>query len=218
MRYLCLLFSLGIMNLFSQPQSVKPSAENDPEADKYLKALKTKFESLTSYKLSYKIAMTDANNKVTDMIGNYTGSGGKYIIESNSAKTIADGKTQWTIDKENKEIQIATMKPSKGNRLENPIDIVKRYNKFFKYRVKEPISDDKIVLELIPLDKNSSYFKIDLTIHTKKNQLISSKLYDRGGNRILFSFTKVEENLKLSPNLFTVDTKSYKDYEVLDMR
>jgi len=219
LKPLFLFFSIA-MSLagLSQPKPVKPQTTNDPEAEKYLKALKSKFDLLKTYKLSYKMSITDANNSTTTIDGTYIGSGEKFIATGNNTKTISDGKTQWVIESADKEIQINTVKTSKGNKIETPIDIIKRYNKFFKYRIKEPLENNAIILELIPLEKNSPYFKIDLTIHTGKMQIVSAKLYDRGGNRILFNISKTEENIKLASDVFTVNTANYKGYEVMDMR
>jgi outer membrane lipoprotein-sorting protein len=212
-----ILFSLFSTATQAQPKPVKPVSQNDPEAEKYLKALKDKYAQSGSYKLSYKMQATDANNKSTTMTGNYIGSGEKYIIELDHSKSVNDGKNIWSINTKEKEIQINKVSGSKKTKVETPIDIIKQYNKLFKYRVKEPIENGVIILELIPLDKNSAYFKIDIHIDVKKNQLTAAKLYDKGGNRVHFSISKTEE-FKLSPTIFIIKTEDYKGFEVLDMR
>jgi outer membrane lipoprotein-sorting protein len=218
MRILSIVFFfVYALGLYSQPKPVKPVSQNDPEAEKHLKALKLKYSKLINYKLTYKMQAVDANNKSTTMTGVYIGSGEKYIIEIDQTKSINDGKTIWSINSKEKEIQINKVSATKKNKLETPIDIINQYNKLFKYRVKEPIENGVIVLELIPLDKNSPYFKIDMHIDVKKNNLTAAKLYDKGGNRINFTITNTSE-LKLNTDAFIVDTKQYKDYEVLDMR
>lgn len=215
--YRIIILCLIAINTQAQPKPVKPITPNDPEAEKYLKLIKDKYTNLGTYKLTYKMQITDANNKSTSMSGTYISSGEKYIIEVDKKKTVSDGKTIWAIDSKEKEIQINKASTSKKNKVETPMDIIKQYNKLFKYRVKEPISNGTIVLELIPLDKNSPYFKIDLHIQTNKLILTASKLYDKGGNRVNFSISKTDE-LKADASLFTIKTENYKDFEVMDMR
>lgn len=213
-----LIYSLICITVYAQPKPVKPISTNDSEAEKQLKALKAKYALLSNYKMTYKMQMTDANNKSTTMSGSYTGSGEKYIIEVDHTKSITDGKTFWSLDTKQKEIQINNVSTKKKNKVETPIDIIKQYNKLFKYRVKEPLTNGVIVLELIPLDKNSPYFKIDLHIQVSKLQLISAKLYDKGGNRVNFAISKTEENIKLSADAFNLKAENYKGFEIMDLR
>ena len=98
------------------------------------------------------------------------------------------------------------------------MDIIKNYSSLFKYRVKEPEQNNKIILELVPLNKNNPVFKIDLTIHTKNLQILSSKTYDRRGYRMNYEITNTQENYKPSPTEFSPNKEQYKSYEELDMR
>lgn len=203
--------------LCAQPKPVKPSMTNDAEAEKYLKALKSKFNKLKSYKLNYSMTSTDANNKSNTIAGNYIGSKDKYIIETKGLSIYNNGIHQWNINHENQEIQINTIS-SKNSKAETPVDIIKNYSSLFKYRVKEPINNGVIVLELIPLNKNNNFFKIDVALETKKLQIVYSKLYDRGGNRIIYKINSTEEDIQIAESAFIPSKTKYKGYEELDMR
>lgn len=213
-----LLVTAFYSNFYSQPKAVKPAPKNDPEAEKYLKAIKSKLQTLKAYKLNFVTEVTDADNKKQTYKGSYMGSGDKFELELPEVKTINDGKTQWTINKSEKEINISKYTKPKQSKTETPVDIIKNYSTLFKYRVKEPAVNSQIVLELIPLNKNTSFFKVDLTLNIKKNHIISAKLYDRGGHRILFKFTDMVELTSLPTGAFSLNPASYKDYEILDMR
>lgn len=215
--FMFLLMSVASMSI-AQIKPVKPTSTNDPEAEKYLKLLKSKLETNKGYKLEFTTNITDADNKSQTSSGVYIGASHMYSVEMDGVKTINNGKTQWAIQSVDKEIHISNVSNLKSSKAEMPIDIIKKYNKLFRYRVKEPLNNQIITLELIPLNKNSAYFKIDLTIQTAKLQILSAKLYDKGGNRVQFKFSKTTENLKLSPSQFEVNTNLYKGYEVLDMR
>jgi outer membrane lipoprotein-sorting protein len=217
MRYTLAFFMLCILNANSQPKPVKPAIANEPLAEKYLKDLKEKFNKLSSYKLNYKMITTNADAKSSSMEGSYTGSRDKFIIETKGLSIINNGAVQWNFNHEDKEIQINKISTTKS-KIESPMSIIKNYSSLFKYRVKEKPSNGVIILELIPLNKNSNFFKIDLTLDIIKLQIISSKFYDRGGTRILYTITKTEENLGLSKSAFNPNSADYKGYEELDMR
>lgn len=213
-----LLITVFCSNFYAQPKAVKPSANNDAEAEKYLKAIKTKLQTLKGYKLNFTAEVTDADNKKQTYKGSYLGSGDKFELELPDVKTINDGKTQWTINKSEKEINISKYSKPKQSKTETPVDIIKNYSTLFKYRVKEPAVNSQIVLELIPLNKNTSFFKVDLTLNIKKNHIVAAKLYDRGGHRILFKFTDMVELSSIPSGAFSLNPANHKDYEVLDMR
>ena len=215
---LFLLIIIFSSNFFAQPKTVKPSLNNDSEAEKYLKAIKLKLQTLKGYKLNFVTEITDADNKKQTYKGSYMGSGDKFELELPDVKTINDGKTQWTINKSEKEINISKYSKPKQSKTETPVDIIKNYSTLFKFRVKEPATNNLIILELIPLNKNTSFFKVDLTLNIKKNHITTAKLYDRGGHRILFKFTDMVELTSLPLGAFSLNTAIYKDYEVLDMR
>lgn len=204
--------------LLGQPKAAKGDIGNDPLAEKYLKSLKTKLQTVKAYKLNFTTEITDADQKKQVYKGNYLGSGDKFELELPDAKTINDGKIQWVINKSEKEINITKYTKPKNSKTETPIDIIKNYSTLFKYRVKEPAANGQIVLELIPLNKNNNFFKVDLTIDIKKTTLLGAKLYDKGGHRIQFKFTDMLEYQSVPAGSFHVNTTAYKDYEVLDMR
>jgi outer membrane lipoprotein-sorting protein len=202
----------------SQPRSGQPSANNDPEAEKYLKLVNTKLQTLKGYKLNFITEIIDADQKKQTYQGSYAGSGDRFILDLPDTKTINDGKTQWTINKGEMEINISKYSKPKQSKAEIPIDIIKNYSRLFKYRVKEPLHSQQIVLELVPLNKNSNFFKVDLTLDVKKHHILGAKLYDKGGHRISFKFADMHEFKTIAADAFILLEKDYPGYEILDTR
>lgn len=217
MRYFLAVFVLSIANATAQPRPVKPIITNDSEAERYLSRLKEKFNKLNTYRLKYKMTITKADNTSSAMEGTYSVSKAKYSIETKDMSIINNGVIQWNINHSDKEIQINKIS-TKKSKIETPMSIIKNYSSLFKYRVKEVPSSGIIILELVPLNKNSNFFKIDLGIDTKKLQIVSSKFYDRGGTRIVYSIANTEENIELPESTFNPKVLDYKGYEELDMR
>jgi outer membrane lipoprotein carrier protein len=217
----CLIIGMFAVCVFfanAQPKTAHSLTTNDPEAEKYLKAVKIKLQNLKAFKLNFTTEITDADQKKQTNKGTYLVSGEKFEMDMSDIKTINDGKTHWSIDKIEKEINITKYTKPKLTKTENPIDIIKNYSSLFKFRVKEPIQNQRIVIELVPLNKNNSFFKVDLVLDTKKNQLLGAKLYDKSGHRIQFSFTNMQELTILPAGAFVLNKDAYKEYEILDMR
>lgn len=197
---------------------IKGTVENDPEAEKILGQIKTKFNKLAAYTLAYKMSTTDVNGKKTSQEGTYTGSGQKFSIQTTELILINNGKTQWNIKPKEKEIQIQEVLAAKL-KAETPIAVIQNYKTLFKYRVKQRDPNGTIVLELVPKNKNGAIFKIDLSINVAKNQITMAKFYDKGGSRTEYLITSIAENPKLTDGTFNpVLSSSYPGYEVLDMR
>jgi outer membrane lipoprotein-sorting protein len=142
--------------------------------------------------------------------------GNQFYININKLDIKSDGKSIANINHETKEVQINPL--VKKNKIETPFDFIKNYKKLFKYRVKEVLKANVKVLELIPLEKNSNIFKIDLTINTKDNVVMGSKIYERSGVRVSYAIASREENKAVASSLFSFLEKDYKGYEYLDMR
>ncbi len=228
MRYfVVLVFFIGALPLFSQVKtkaksSVKTlkSADSkniDAEAQQILEALHIRYSKLASYSFKYNATIDIPNStKKENFSGQYVVKGNQFFININKLEIKSDGKSIANINHETKEVQINPL--SKKNKIETPFDFIKNYKKLFKYRVKEVLKANVKILELIPLEKNSNIFKIDLTVNTKDNIVMGSKIYERSGVRVSYAISSREENKAVATSLFSFLEKDYKGYEYLDMR
>jgi len=219
--FLILIFFFLFGNVFAQKKAGKKNVvtvvQNDPEAEKWLKNINVRYGSLSSYRFSYSatILIPDAKKNET-FNGQYTVQGNRFSITINKMDVKSDGITNYNINHETKEIQINPV--SGKDRIETPFDFIKKYKTLFKYRVKETLSNSQVVVELIPLQKNSNIFKIDLTINSATSTLISAKAYEKSGVRVNYTIVSKEEGKSYPEATFTVNTANYKGYEILDMR
>ena len=203
----------------SKVKTLKPvdSKNIDVEAQQILEALHIRYGKLTSYSFKYNATIDIPNStKKENFSGQYVVKGNQFYININKLDIKSDGKSIANINQETKEVQINPL--VKKNKIETPFDFIKNYKKLFKYRVKEVLKANVKVLELIPLEKNSNIFKIDLTINTKDNVVMGSKIYERSGVRVSYAIASREENKAVAASLFSFLEKDYKGYEYLDMR
>jgi outer membrane lipoprotein-sorting protein len=203
----------------SKTKVIKPVASKnvDAEAAQILESLHVRYGKLTSYSFKYNATIDIPNStKKENFSGQYVVKGNQFFININKLDIKSDGKSVANINHETKEVQINPL--VKKNKIETPFDFIKNYKKLFKYRVKEELKNNVKILELIPLEKNSNIFKIDLTISTKDLTILGSKIYERSGVRVSYAIASREENKPVSTSLFSFLEKDYKGYEFLDMR
>lgn len=207
----------NLPNIKNQSIHLKVSKNIDVEAEKILEALHLRYSKLTSYSFKYNATIDMPNTtKKENFSGQYVVSGSKFYININKLEIKSDGKSIANINHETKEVQVNPL--VKRNKIETPFDFIKNYKKLFKYRVKEDVKQNVKMLELIPLEKNSNIFKIDLTVSTKDKTVLGSKIYERSGVRVSYAISSREENMPVAPSFFTFLEKDYKGYEFLDMR
>lgn len=207
----------NLPNIKNQSIHLKVYKNIDVEAEKILEALHLRYSKLTSYSFKYNATIDMPNTtKKENFSGQYVVSGSKFYININKLEIKSDGKSIANINHETKEVQVNPL--VKRNKIETPFDFIKNYKKLFKYRVKEDVKQNVKMLELIPLEKNSNIFKIDLTVSTKDKTVLGSKIYERSGVRVSYAISSREENKPVAPSFFTFLEKDYKGYEFLDMR
>ncbi len=178
---------------------------------------------------SYKALQADftLNVQQPQQPDNYTESGtismerasGKYRIVTPSQDMISDGKTQWLILKEEKEVQVTEVDHSPGTI--SPVNIFSFYNNGYKY-VSAP--DERTgnvslqVIELSPEDAHAPYFKIKLRINKATNLIYDTTIFDKNGIRYTYTVKNTKANPAFSADMFLFSQKDYPNMEIVDLR
>ncbi|WP_461453272.1 LolA family protein [Mucilaginibacter sp.] len=132
---------------------------------------------------------------------------------------ITDGRTQWTYNKKDKEVQVN--KVDKADQNFNPAQIFTMYEKGYKYiytgseTLKGRVYQ---VIDLTPEDIDKSYFKIRLMIDKTKKQIYSALIFDKSGNKYNYTINTFTPNVQVPENTFTFDAKAHPGVEVVDLR
>ena len=206
----CVLLGLG----------ANAHAQYDPEAKKILDGMSDHYKKLESFeaKVTYSI-----NNDVEQINEHYTGevavSGEKYRLKMAGQEVINDGTTLWTYLEEVNEVNITDHDPDSEEI--SPSKIYSVYQDGYKYAY---ISDKQAetgvyqIVELVPEDKESQFFKIRLEIGKSNSTLRSWQMFDRNGNVYEYLITEFTQNPELASNYFTFVEADYDDVEVVDFR
>lgn len=195
-------------------------SQGDKKAEDILSGVSKKLRSYPAIKAEFSYTLENPAEKVNEtQVGTLHLKGKKYRLIFSGQEIICDSKTIWNYAKDSKEVNVSNVDPKEAAL--SPSDIFTMYEKGFKYAfIEEKVIANKTcqVIDLIPLDKNKSYFKVRLTVDKKAKQLVQSKIFDKNGNRYTYTVKTLTANPTVADAFFTFDTKKYPGVEVVDLR
>ncbi|MBS1752389.1 MAG: outer membrane lipoprotein carrier protein LolA [Bacteroidetes bacterium] len=215
-----LVFYCVVPSLIAQT-SGNSLGTNDPDAKKILESVTSKFKSYRTVKALFQLQIENSAGKVQGTKkGTAYMKGNKYKLELNDQIIFCDGSKVWTYDKSSNEVQVSKVDPS-GNSFTPQKIFTNFFDKDFLYKLN---GDKKLgakiaqEIELTPTDKNKAFFKILAYIDKKSKNIISTKVFEKNGNRYSYSITSLVPNSNLEDNLFIFDASKYPGVEVIDLQ
>ncbi len=223
MKFFPLLFSFlfsSIILLAQGPKALPTGTANDPNAKALLDAVSKKYKSLSSVKASFKLMIENTANKVKETkTGTLSLKGPKYKVVLENQEITCDNKTVWTLMKDAKEVQVSDYEPD--NKSISPNKIFTMYESGFSYVMAELVTENGKpiqVIDLAPLDKAKSYYKIKLFIDKSSSSIIRTKIFDKNGNRYTYEIAQFTPNPGFDEAYFSFDPKKNPGIEVVDLR
>ncbi len=226
-----MIYKLGFLavlyvSLSSFQQNANNSV-NDPEATALLQKVSEKYKSYRNISAGFKLLVqrpkvnpTDNERKLTDtLIGQVLLEDPKFNIAINKQHIICDGKNIWTYIPADKEVQVNYFEESDD--IFSPSKIFSLYKEGYSYQIKEKVIEGgkKItVIEMSPMNKKVSYFKIDIHIDAATLQITSSKIYEKNGVHYVYLLNNQTPNTKTDADSFTFDTSKHPGTKVVDLR
>jgi outer membrane lipoprotein-sorting protein len=221
-----IIYSLLILattaSAFAQ-KDVQAKAILDPISKKYksYKAIKSEFSFTIDNSLA-NIKQTQNGTLITQTKTNkykislYAPGSDKPEAEQ---EIISDGKSQWTYNKKDKEVQLSNADNSSEGF--NPAQLFTVYEHGYKYLYTgEQKQGGKIyqVIDLTPESDKIPYFKIRLMIDKVKKQIYSALIFDKNGGRYNYILKTFTPNPPITNATFTYDAKAHPGVEVVDLR
>jgi len=219
--YLLLLTGIGSTAL----------AQKDAQAKAILNPISQKYRSYTTIKtdFTFTIENTMQNIKATQsgalIVEPKTNKYKITLYSPNAAKPgtdqeiISDGKSQWTYNKQDKEVQLNNVDNS-GTSF-NPAQIFTLYEHGYKYLYTGEVKQDgKVyqVVDLTPEDEKITFFKIRLMIDKVKKVIYSALIFDTNGSKYNYVLKDLVPNPPVTADTFTFDSKAHPGVEVVDLR
>jgi outer membrane lipoprotein-sorting protein len=144
---------------------------------------------------------------------------GKYRINMQDQIILSDGKNQWTVLDEVKEVQITEIPKDESGI--TPKNLFTFFTKGYQTALgaEEKLGNQTVqVLILTPTSTTKSHTKIEMRI-VKSNETIQQvKVFEKNGDQYVYSLPNQKPNQKNDPATFVFSKEAFPGYEIVDLR
>ncbi len=164
----------------------------------------------------FTIDIPEQDNQV--MKGKLFLKGDKYRLQMDDQEIISDDITLWQWMKSVNEVQVNYVEQDEN--MISPSRIFSLYLKGHKY---QHLSSTKFegrniaLIEIVPEDRSTEYFKIKATVNTDKDQLEEMQIFYKDGTVYTFRIRN-EKTTSLLDNFFSFIHKEHPEVELIDLR
>jgi len=210
---------LAIISITAYAQPSNSLGKSDPDAKAILDAVSAKFKTYKTVQAGFSLKIENANGKgMGNKSGNVYMKDQKYRVSLTGQEIFSDGSNIWTYDQDNNEVTITKIDPSTKSMTPQKL-FSNFYDKDFLYKLNgKSTVDGKPAqeIELTPIDKSKSFFKI--LLYVDKQNIVSTKVFEKNGNRYVYSVKNLQTGKAIADNTFVFDAKKYPGVEVVDLR
>lgn len=216
------IFSFAMMIMVpSFAQAPKGMGKSDPEAKKVLDAVSAKFKTFKAIKAAFALKIENAAGKVQGVkAGTVLMKGVKYRVSITGQEIFCDGTTIWTYDVAAKEVQVSSLDNGSGSITPQKL-FTNFYDKDFLFVLGQDIKKGGKtykVVELTPIDKTKSFFKVVLEVDKSTSVIMSTKVFEKNGNKYLYAINSINTTASVADESFSFNPKKYPGVEVIDLR
>ncbi|MBE9468476.1 MAG: outer membrane lipoprotein carrier protein LolA [Bacteroidetes bacterium] len=201
--------------------------QKEPKAKSILDKVSSKTKSYKTIKSDFSYNMENLQDGVNETFeGTVFVKGDKFKLLLMGTETYSNGKQRWVYMPDEDEVNLYDVeKKDRKNKdddvLSNPSDLFTIYSKGFKYKyISEVVENGRklYLIELVPRNKKKRFFKIKVKVDKAKYHLYSIKYFSKDGSRYTIKVKNFRPNVKMNDAMFTYNTKTNPDVELIDMR
>ena len=193
----------------------------NPDLEKMVHEVIDRYQNAPALDLDFEFELTFPEQEPELFKGKFFKIGDQYLVDLDEYTLISDGKIQYTIQEKNKEVQITSL-DDESMELSSPSGILKYLSdNEFKYFDKSELKQGGQplrIIEMIPEDRTSDYFKIRFSFVEADQKLKYIEIFARDGTRVQLTVEKTDFSAKFSPGSITWDEEKYKNYYIEDLR
>ncbi len=209
----------SILFVFS---SLAIQAQKDSAAKAILKDMKAKYDSYKTMEVNFELELDIPQSPPELQSGQIIQAGEKYRVKLEDQAIYCDGTGIWVHLIGNNEVQINDLDTSEDSEMMSPKDLLRIYeSEDFDYAITgEAKEDGKPVqyIEFKPLDRDSEYSKLKMTVESGKNQLKSLRIFGKDGSRYTIRLKSLKSNHTIDSKIFTFDESQFPGIRVEDLR
>ncbi len=206
----------------AQENTFTKASDADPAAKAVLDAVKAKYESYRSLEVQFSLLIEIPEEPEEVQKGTLLQEGEKYRLKLEGQTVVSDGTTLWLYLENNKEVQINNVEDEDEETILSPKDLLRVYeSEDYVYALtNELVENGRVVqqIEFKPLDDDSEYSKIRLTVDKKTRELRRIKVFAKDGSRYTLAVEKLIPNKKFPPETFVFQKSECPDCHWEDLR
>ena len=196
------------------------SAQYDPRALSILDNMSNKYQNMGAYLANFTYSLENEQEGISESFdGSLLVDGDKFRLIMAGQEIYCNGATVWTFIEEINEVNIDNYYPEEMEM--SPSNIYAAYQNGYKYQFVEEVNTNGStaqIVDLVPEDTGSPFFKIRLVIDKENLNLNSWEIFDKNGNRYNYTVRSVENKAIKDSKEFEFDVKRYPGVEVIDLR
>lgn len=203
--------SLFINSIFTLNAQQKTDAQT--VINKFQNTVKTE-----TIQADFRLEIKQKNNVNSQSVsGNILLKSNLFYINMDDIQVWFNGKTQWTLMKENNEVSI--IEPTEQELAEvNPVAILSALKAKSNVRFSKTKAEQLYIVELLPKQKNADIQFAEIKIQKKNNQLVSMKMIQKNGTTSTIVMSNYKTGIKTTPANFQFDKTKYPKVSVNDLR
>ncbi|RMG82825.1 MAG: outer membrane lipoprotein carrier protein LolA [Bacteroidetes bacterium] len=223
MKYLILgaLFAIGPAIIFAQNKDFTKKADADPEATAILDAMRAKYDAYKTLEVNFEIVIEVPEQPRETQKGQLRQKGERYRLNLDGQTIVSDGTTLWLFSEKRKEVQINDVEEEEGSAM-SPKDLMNIYKSDdYVYTLTNEMEENGRVVQQIefkPLDSDSEYSKIRLTLDRQTKDFVRIKVFSKDGSRYTFILKSIVPNRQYPDDLFQFKKSECPDCHWEDLR
>jgi len=214
--------ALKIFTLFLIAGTLSGQSIYDPEAQKVIKELRTKYESFSSIEATFDLEITFKQGETDLQEGTLIQQGKSFKMDATTQAIYCDGKSVWMHIKESKEVQITDFDEDAELSSFSPNSILALYdNGEYEFAITNESMKSGVLVQQIefkPLDDDSEYSKIRLSIDKKKQELVGFELFSEDGTKMSLKIKSLKVDKSYSSNIFVFNKYDNPNVHIEDLR
>lgn len=207
--------------VFAQTQDFTKKSDSDPAATAVLDKMKAKYDAYKTLEADFEIVIEIPEQAKEIQKGKLQQKGEQYRVTLEGQIIVSDGETLWYYSERRKEVQINDVEESEGEVM-SPKDLMRIYESedYVYFLTNEMAENGRVVqqIEFKPLDSDSEYSKLRLTIDKKSQEIMRIKTFAKDGSRYTFILKKIVPNKAFENALFQFTKSECPDCIFADLR
>lgn len=198
------------------------SADSDPAALSLLKKIKTKYTGASAYQIDFTYDIELPGQATESQKGRLIQSGDKFRLEIADRMIISDNESAWLYLEDMNEVQINDADFDESEDMMSPSDVFNLdESKDYVFAIVQHSTEDGAAITQIegkPIDEDSDYSKMRLTIIDNGTQVKRLKIFAKDGSRFTMHLDGVDLKHVLEEGTFSFDASKYPGVRVEDLR